>query len=108
MIPNPNHLMLAAALCAAQVPGLVALNTGPLVPAEHAALRAIEDPALADLSAGLAPVAAGLDDSTREGLRSLETENQDLAEQRAGDLDNNTLMTILIVLAIVALVIIIL
>ena len=108
MIPNPNHLMLAAALLAAQAPGLVALNARPLCPSEHAALRAIEDPALAELTAGRAPVVAELDDAARAGLRELETGNQELADQRAGDLDNDTLVTILLVLAIVALVIIIL
>lgn len=110
MIPNPSHLMLAAALCASQAPGLAALhaNARPLAPSERAALRSLEDPALAGLSAGHAPAARSLDDAEREGLRDLETRNEELAAQRAGDLDNDTLVTILLVLAIVALVIIIL
>ena len=103
-------LILVAALATSGAAEVATPSARPLAPWEREALRSLDDPALAGLSAGSAPLAPVLDDTARDELRRLQSESRALEAQRAGDLDldNETLETVLLVLGIVVLVAIIL
>ena len=75
---------------------------------EASALARLEDASLAELRAG-APLAPALPlvDLEHERLAAADAAAGDLVDLRAGDISNQDLMTILLVLGIVALIVII-
>lgn len=92
--------------CLALSAALPLVSVPDAAPGERDALRSLDEPALEEQRASHAP-ALTLDDSERSGLRELQQDSGDLEAQRAGDISNETLTTILLVLGIVLLLLII-
>ncbi len=103
-----TSLLLCAAALALPAPLLGAEGHAlPVEAAEHTALRDVESRAPADRRAGAPSLPETLEARERAELRSLEQAAAGLADSRAGHIENDTLTTILLVLAIVAVLVII-
>ena len=104
-----SRFVLSCALASLATGASALPRGGPaaLAAGERAALADLALPELAELRAGAAP-AVELPGADREILRELEQRAPELAAQRAGDISNQELTTIFLILGIVAALVIIL